>query len=58
MRSLDNVSTRQLLETLRRRGRAGRINDGHRDNQHLESDAENLLNCLAPEVLNFPFKVL
>jgi len=49
--NLSQVSTRELLETLKRRGSAHPGTDG----QHLEADAEHLLKCLSPEVLNYPY---
>lgn len=49
--NLSQVSTRELLETLKRRGSAHPGTDG----QHLEADADYLLKCLSPEVLNYPY---
>lgn len=49
--NLSQVSTRELLEALKRRGSAHRGTDG----DHLEADADHLLKCLGDEVLNYPF---
>ena len=49
--NLSQVSTRELLETLKRRGSAHRDTGG----EHLEADADHLLKCLDAEVLNYPF---
>lgn len=49
MKKLDNVSTRELLETLKRRGQ------GITKDAHLAADAAHLLKCLSDEVLDYPF---
>jgi len=51
MKKLDDVSTRELLETLRRRGAVA----GPTPDEHLEADAEHLIKCLSPRVLNYPY---
>lgn len=50
MKKLDDVSTRELLETLKRRGLYVTPDD------HLAKDAEHLLGCLASEILDYPFQ--
>jgi hypothetical protein len=57
MNKLDNVSTRELLETLKRRGQRALLFDygSHQDNVHLVADAEHLLKCLNAEVLDYPY---
>jgi len=53
---LSHVSTRELLETLRKRGTSAKLIDRFAtDGQHLEADAEHLLRCLPAEVLNDPY---
>jgi hypothetical protein len=51
MKKLDDVSTRELLETLRRRhGQHGPAPD-----DHLAADADHLLSCVGGEILDYPY---
>lgn len=53
--NLGLASTREMLEELSARGRTSRMMaDGPiKDNEHLEADADHLLQCLSPEVLDY-----
>ena len=53
---LSHVSTRELLETLARRGDRAKAN-GEPDGDHLKTDAEHLLRCLPSDLLNYPFRL-
>ena len=58
MKALQHVSTRELLETLKKRGQQGMLFGGEHktDHEHLKADAEHLLKCLDSQVLSFPFE--
>jgi hypothetical protein len=56
MKKLDDVSTRELLETLRRRGASAAYSkETAADGAHLRDDAAHLVSCLGDEVLNYPY---
>lgn len=53
--NLGLASTREMLQELSARGRTSRIagEAPAKDYEHLEADADHLLQCLSPEVLDY-----
>lgn len=51
--NLGLATTREMLEELQARGRAGVVRSDEKDSIHLESDADHLLKCLSAETLDY-----